>query len=123
MKAKGTKMEDIRIGNLEYLANTDEIVLWYPNEFYRAQERLARDGYRRLPDGSMSKDGVVTVNFSCFEHKFHCYTVADVDWHNGHNEFDVRSIGTRAFDLESKDFADFKDILREIEKQNNSEIH
>ena len=116
-------MENIKIGNLEYQAKDDSIVFWYPNEYYNAQKRLEKDGYVKLPDGSMSKKGVMTVNFSCFENKFLCYTVADVDWHNGHNEFDVRSIGTRAFDLESKDFADFKDILREIEKQNNSELH
>lgn len=114
-------MENIRIGNLEYLAKTDEIVLWYPNEFYKAQKRLANDGYRKLPDGSMSKDGVVCINFSCFEHEFHCYTVADIDWHNDHDEFDVRSIGTRAFDLEGKDFTDLVGILRKIEEQNNSE--
>jgi hypothetical protein len=116
-------MENIRIGNLEYLAKTNEIVLWYPNEFYGAQKRLAKDGYRKLPDGSMSKDGVVTVNFSCFEHEFHCYTVADIEWHGDHDEFDVRSIGTRAFDLEGKDFTDFNGILRKIEEQNNSELH
>ena len=116
-------MENIKIGNLEYQAKDDSIVFWYPNEYYNAQKRLEKDGYEKLPDGSMSKKGVMTVHFSCFKNKFHNYVIADIEWNGAHDEFDVRSIGTRAFDLEGKDFKDFKNILREIEKQNNSELH
>lgn len=116
-------MENIRFGNVEYQAKDDSIVFWYPNEYYNAQKRLEKDGYEKLPDGSMSKDGVITIHFSCFEHKFHNYVVADIEWNGAHDEFDVRSIGTRAFNLDTKDFTDFKFVLREIEKQNNSELH
>lgn len=114
-------MENIRFGNVEYQAKDDSIVLWYPNEYYNAQKRLLKDGYRKLPDGSMSKDGVITIHFSCFEHKFHNYVVADIEWNGAHDEFDVRSIGTRAFDLDMKDFTDLKFVLREIERKNHTE--
>lgn len=114
-------MENIKIGNLEYRAKDNSIVLWYPNEYYKAQKRLEKDGYVLLDDGSMSKEGVLTIHPSCFESKLCCYIVADIEWNRAHDEFDVRSIGTRAFDLKKEDIENFRKLLKEIEEQNNTE--
>lgn len=112
-------MERIRIGNLEYNPEKNEdIVLWFKNEYYGNEKNLLKEGYTKDDEGNFKK-GCVTIHSSCFEHEFNCYVVATIIWNKHHDEFDVKSCGTRIFDLEDNDYKNFKKIIKFIEEKNN----
>ena len=112
----------IRINNVEYRQTRklnseetyDEIVLWYPNPNYGAEEKMKSEGWMFDNDGA-HKDNV-HYHIGCFKNPESCYTIADVEWNSAHDEFDIRSIGLRAFELNENDYRDFKDVLKHIAK-------
>lgn len=116
-------MKNIKVGNIEYKVEKEEIILWYPNDYYKSQKRLRRDGYKMNSDGSMTKDGVITIHPSLFKDKMHCLTIAFINWDHEHDEFDVKSVGTRAFELNEDNEKTFKEILNKIKKQNKGNKH
>ena len=119
-------MKNIKIGNIEYKEvkygnnRYEEIVKWYPNEYYNSQESMKKDGWIFDDDGSAHKDSF-TVDSSMFKNEFYQYVIAYVEWNRAHDEFNIKSVGTRAFELDKENEKDFKTILRLIEETNNYE--
>ena len=119
-------MKNIKIGNIEYHEvkygkdRYEEIVKWYPNEYYNSQESMKKDGWIFDDDGSAHKDSF-TVDGSMFKNEFNQYVIAYVEWNRAHDEFDIKSVGTRAFELDKENEKDFKTILRLIKETNNYE--
>jgi len=115
----------IRIGNIEYRETRyldgkgtyEEIVRWFPNGYYGKRESMLNDGYVENGNGSLTKENF-TVDGSCFENPETCCSVATIIWNNSHDEFDVKSVGTRAFDLDETDRKNFMKTLRLIEETN-----
>ena len=48
------------------------------------------------------------------------YVLAFVEFNKAHDEYDIRSVGKRCFELNSFDYEDFKDVLNLIEKKNKN---
>ena len=119
-------MKNIKIGNIEYKEvkygkdRYEEIVKWYPNEYYNSQESMKKDGWIFDDDGSAHKDSF-TVDGSMFKNEFNQYVIAYVEWNRAHDEFDIKSVGTRAFELDKENEKDFKTVLRLIKETNNYE--
>lgn len=115
-------MKHIRIGNVEYkesvsLTGTpyEEIVLWYDNKYYHAQDELIKQGWVQDENGNLH-NGPICYEKGVFEGKLRCYTIATITWNKAHDEFDVVSCSTRAFDLDTIDFKDFKRVLNLIKE-------
>lgn len=113
------KYDILRVGNVEYRTeptskgeSVSEIVLWQKNHLYKNEDQLTEEGWNFDKEGNAVK-GNRGIDASCFKDPMTCYTVARVDW-NG-SEFNITSVGTRAFDLGEDDFQDFKKILELLE--------
>lgn len=111
-------MKNIRINNVEYKTSTsldgeeyEEVILWYPNPRYGKEEDMKKDGWCFDEDGNAHKDNI-HISSTCFKGKMNCYTVAYIEWNRAHDEYDIRSVGLRAFEFENED--DQKDFLRVI---------
>lgn len=119
-------MKNIKIGNIEYQEvkygnnRYEEIIKWYPNEYYNSQESMKKNGWVFDDDGSAHKDSF-TVGSSMFKNEFSQYTIAYVEWNRAHDEFNIKSVGTRAFELDKENEKDFKTVLRLIKETNNYE--
>lgn len=119
-------MKNIKIGNIEYHEVKygkdcyEEIVKWYPNEYYNSQESMKKNGWIFDDDGSAHKD-LFTVDGLMFKNEFSQYTIAYVEWNRAHDEFNIKSVGTRAFELDKENEKDFKTVLRLIRETNNYE--
>lgn len=119
-------MKNIKIGNIEYQEvkygnnRYEEIIKWYPNKYYNSQESMKKDGWIFDDDGSAHKDSF-TVDSSMFKNEFNQCVIAYVEWNRAHDEFNIKSVGTRAFELDKENEKDFKTILRLIEETNNYE--
>lgn len=108
-----------RVGSIEFRLSEFnkqyEIVQWHPNKEYHAQERLKKEGYSLMKDGSMvspsSPEIHSTVRYdgSCFENKENCMVLAFVKFHNG--EFDLHTVGDRPWTLDESGTNDFKAVL------------
>lgn len=118
-------MTKIRIGNLEYreakclngTGTYEEVVKWFPNEYYGKYDTMLNDGWRRTSDGSLTK-GSTTIDSSCFTHPESCISIATILWNHSHDEFDVKSVGLRAFELKEDDQRDFLLVLKLIGETN-----
>lgn len=119
-------MKNIKIGNIEYQEvkygnnRYEEIIKWYPNEYYNSQESMKKNGWIFDDDGSAHKDSF-TVDSSMFKNEFIQYVIAYVEWNRAHDEFNIKSVGTRAFELDKENEKDFKTVLRLIKETNNYE--
>ena len=111
-------MTKIRIGNIEYRESMhldgtgtyEEIIRWFSNPYYNRKESMLKDGYSENPDGSVTK-GSATISDSCFEYDENCVSIATILWNKTHDEFDVKSVGLRAFELNE---ADHKNLMRTL---------
>ena len=119
------KMTRIRIGNVEYRETVrldgngtyEEIVRWFPNRHYGKRKSMLEDGYRENPDGSVTK-GQTTVGRSCFDSPESCCSIAQIVWNRAHDEFDVMSVGLRAFELDGEDKENLMRTLKMIGETN-----
>jgi len=118
----------IRIGNIEYCESKrpngtgtyEEIVLLYPNKYFGKKESMLKDGYSENTDGSLTK-GNTTISASCFAVQECRCLIATIVWNKSHDEFDVNSVGTRAFKLDDTNTKNFKRTLELIEEMNARE--
>jgi len=114
----------MRYENIEYRTTSclgkegtyEEIVCWYKNPQYGTEKRLKKEGWTFDKDGDAHLDNC-HIHHGMFKTKELCYTVAFVEWNNAHDEFDVRSVGKRAFELEGKDRENFMMILDKISEE------
>lgn len=116
-------MEHIRIGSIE-LRNVShfsgsgkywEIVKNYPNPHYGQEKHFEQIGnteyYRKISGEEW--ESRVSYHKSCFKHPESCYTIATIE-ENDDEEPDIKSVGSRPFNLNSRDFEDFLKICKSI---------
>ena len=108
----------IRINNIECRFSQEryEIVKWYPNPHYGAEERYIADGYERVeykdadgqPRGSwsISKPGH-SIHSSCFQNPESCYTIATLRYRSGEGNCDLTTVGDRLLELSKAERNDF----------------
>jgi hypothetical protein len=105
-------MSNIRIGNIELrtVNAQQEIVAWYPNIYYGKEKDYKFNPATGMYDASEYHH----IHPSCFKHKESCYVIAFVNWNGAHDEFNLRTVGLRPWELEEKDTKDFLEILKHI---------
>jgi hypothetical protein len=105
------KLNRLRIGNVElrrtkYKDTPYEFVKWYPNTYYKQEEKMLSEGY--TDTGHSLRKGNVSVSYSCFENPESCYVVA---WLEKDKEgFYLQTVGDRLLDLPKEE----RDVLFEI---------
>lgn len=103
----------MRIGNIEYRKVGDnwEIVQWYPNLYYGKESEYTYDPGSEC----YTKPGsCVNISKSCFACPESCIVIAFVVWNKSHDEFDIRSVGTRPWHLD-EDTESFNRIISYLE--------
>jgi hypothetical protein len=119
----------IRIDNIECRNSQGryEIVKWYPNRYYGAEESMIAEGYERIvyDDGrwALRKD-CFTVHGGCFANPESCYTIATLKWDADEWCNELVSVGARLLDLSKEEQAAFFEVYRYAEdriKQENLE--
>ena len=102
----------IRINNIECRFSQEryEIVKWFTNPHYGAEERYIADGYERVEsnDGrwSISKPGH-SIHSSCFQNPESCYTIATLRYRSGEGNCDLTTVGDRLLELSKAERNDF----------------
>ena len=105
----------IRINQLEcrFSQGRYEIVKWYPNEYYNAEQKLIEEGYAKVEfengNWSMKKD-YHSISSSCFKNPESCFTVATLHYDNEEGCCDMRTIGPRVLDLDKQERDDFFEV-------------
>lgn len=116
----------MRIGNIEYRETSyfndhykkyEEIVLWVKNQHFQNEDELRKDGWSFDEEGNAHKDNF-HISASVFKMEFVCHQIAEIIWDKNHDEFNVKSCGLRAFELDEENYRDFKQILKLIETYN-----
>lgn len=112
----------IRINQFEcrFSQRRYEIVKWYPNEYYNAEQKLIEEGYVKVEfengNWSMKKD-YHSITSSCFKNPESCFTVATLHYDDGEGCCDMRTIGTRLLDLDKQERDDFFDVYAMAEER------
>ena len=111
----------IRVENIEcrFSQGRYEIIKWYPNTYYGAEERMIEEGYEKVEYGngewSMKKD-YHSVTSSCFKNPESCYTIATLEYHKSESWCDMTTVGTRLLELKKKDRKAFFKVYKLAEK-------
>lgn len=108
----------IRIGNIEYrtCSGNEEIVHWMPNGYYGRESEYEYDA---ATDSYSTADGSIHISGSFFRSPETCIVVAFVQWNKAHDEFDLRTVGIRPWEMNQDDTKNFVTILKYIEEVNN----
>lgn len=97
-----------------------EILHYYPNPYYKREKDFVFD-----KDGEWAhskKDPAhYHVHRDCFKREQSCYVVAFLEWNSAGDEFDIRSVGSRAFRLNAKDARDLRKVIADIERYEGEE--
>lgn len=124
----------IRINNIECRFNQGryEIVKWFTNSHYGAEERYLADGYERVtnPDGTWSMSTRTHgIHSSCFQNPESCYTIATLNYRKGEGNCDLTTVGNRLLELSKPERVDFfavyeyaEDRIREEELAREEEV-
>ena len=124
----------IRINQIEcrFSQGRYEIVKWYPNSYYGAEERYLADGYERVEgeNGTWSmRTRCHSIHSSCFENPESCYTVATLNYRKSEGCCDMTTVGSRLLELSKPERADFfavyeyaEDRIREEELAREEEL-
>ena len=107
-----------RKGNIQIRRTTDirgkeydEVIVWYPNSFYGREKDYNFDG----KENYIYKDAPhCRIHKSCFEHPESCYTIATIEWNGAGDEFHLRTVGLRPWELGKGDAADFLELVKAI---------
>lgn len=111
----------IRVDNIECRCRDGryEIIKWYPNEYYGAEEQMIADGWEHVEvDGKfhgMRKDNC-TVTASCFKNPESAYTVATLEYDAGECCCDLTTVGPRVLELNKKSRKAFFKVYKLAEK-------
>ena len=123
----------IRINNIECRFNQGryEIIKWFPNPHYGAEEKYLADGYVRVtgPNGNWSMSTRNhSIHESCFKNPESCYTIATLTYDADEYCCDMKTVGARLLDLDKTERVDFfavyeyaEDRIREEELTKNEE--
>jgi hypothetical protein len=120
----------IRINNIECRSNQDryEIVKWYPNTYYGAEQRLIEEGYERVeyPNNRWQlKRDWHNIDMSCFINPESCYTIATLEYDDDEMCCDMTTVGPRLLELDKKErdnfFTVYKLAEEMIKEENESE--
>ena len=107
----------IRINNIEcrFSQGRYEIVKWYPNEYYGAEEKMLSEGWERsMKDGEyfgLSR-GFTTITASCFKKPESVYTIATLEWDRGEDWCNMKTVGNRLLELDEVNRQDFFEVYR-----------
>jgi len=124
----------VRINQIEcrFSQGRYEIVKWFTNPHYGAEERYLADGYERVEgkNGTWSmQTRCHSIHSSCFENPESCYTVATLDYRKDEGCCDLKTVGSRLLELSKTERADFfavyeyaEDRIREEELAREEEI-
>lgn len=111
----------IRVENIEcrFSQGRYEIVKWYPNTYYGAEEKMIEEGWERAEvNGSYygMRKGNCTVSASCFVNPESCYTIATLHYDADERCCDMTTVGTRLLRLKKKDRKSFFKVYKLAEK-------
>lgn len=96
-----------------------EIIKWYPNEYYGAEEQMIADGWEHIEvDGKFFglRNNNCTVTASCFKNPESAYTVAILEYDDSEGCCDMTTVGTRLLKLKKKDRKAFFKVYKLAEK-------
>jgi hypothetical protein len=102
----------VRINNIECrLTQTRyEIIKWFPNEYYNAEQKLIEEGYEKVEfgngDWNLKKD-YHSINSSCFKNPESCYVIAWLKYDEDEYCTELESVGDRILNLDKKERDDF----------------
>lgn len=113
-------MKNIRIDNIEcrktiYKPREYEIVKWYKNDYYGAEQKLMEEGYEKkiYEDGGWAlRKSNHTIDSSCFRHPESCYVIAFLKPNYGEPDIDMETVGSRVLDLEADELDLFMQVYR-----------
>ena len=108
-------MKRIRIGDIEVHESKFgiEVVKWSKNELYGKEDDFVTEDGQTFKPKDKAKD-FLSYDVSCFKNPETCYVIADIVANK--DDFDVRSIGMRPWELEPQDEKDFKEVLLLLHK-------
>ena len=110
------EIKNIRIGNIEirpyFNVNSKiigKIVCYYPNPTFGKEKE-----YKWTEDGEFAyKEGVgIKHHKSCFVNPESRYVIAFIEQEKEDEEPDLRTVGSRMFNLEKEDFKDFVSVCK-----------
>lgn len=110
----------IRINNIEcrstkYIPQEYEIIKWYKNDYYGAEEKMLEKGYEKIVyengDWAMTKNNY-TINSSCFKNPESCYVIAWLKPNRLEPDVDIETVGSRLLDLEPDELNTFMKVYR-----------
>lgn len=111
----------IRVDNIECRCRNGryEIIKWYPNSYFGAEEKMIAEGYEKVEYGngewSMKKD-YHSVHESCFKNPESAYTVATLEYDVNEGCCDMTTVGPRLLELKKKDRKIFFKVYKLAEK-------
>ena len=111
----------IRLGNIECRFDQEryEIVKWYQNNYFGAEERMIEEGYKRVEsnDGQFYFEKLHhTIHGSCFKNPESCYTIATLHYDKSEGCCDMRTVGPRLLELKKQDRKDYFKVYKIAEK-------
>ena len=116
----------VRINNIEcrFSQGRYEIVSWFTNEYYGAEERMLSEGWEKVTwdngDWSMKKENT-QISSSCFKNPESCYTIATLEYSRGEGWCDMSTVGNRLLQLSKKNRKDFFAVYKLAEEMINHE--
>lgn len=113
MKSNRLRIDNIELRKTKYKNTTYEFIKWYPNPYYKQDEKMLSEGY--IDTGYSLRKGNVSVSYSCFENPESCYVVA---WLKKDKEgYYLQTVGNRLLELSKEE----RDTLFEIYGRKNKE--
>lgn len=102
----------VRINQIEcrFSQGRYEIIKWFTNPHYGAEERYLADGYERVEgeNGTWSmRTRCHSIHSSCFENSESCYTIATLHYDKDERCCDLKTVGPRVLKLSKPERADF----------------
>jgi hypothetical protein len=102
----------IRINDIECRFSQEryEIVKWYSNTYYGAEDRLISEGYEKVSypnDRWQMKKDWHNIDMSCFVNPESCYTIATLHYDSDEGCCDMKTVGPRLLELSKTERADF----------------
>lgn len=121
-------MQNKRIGNIEYRESFDregksyyEIIGWYDNPFYNAEEQLKKDGFVFDKNGWAHRSASGATEHVCpdlLTRPESSYSIGTVKWNNG--EWNLETYGDRPWTLNRADTKSFQRIIEYLNELGNS---
>lgn len=111
----------IRIDNIEcrFRDGRYDIVCYYPNTYYGAEEQMISEGWERAEVNGeyygLRKDNC-TITASCFKNPDSAYSIATLEYDASEGCCDLTTVGSRVLELKKKDRKAFFKVYKLAEK-------